>query len=175
MNPGTFRVSPVAALNSDRAVVVEALCVELDLERLRQLALGHDSHRVSHTHQSRSDENLKTLVAQLAVRRQILASDIGVDRHLSNFASTGRADEVDRHRAALLLQHAARLVGDFDLHCATLISRMTRLGSDPKRVIRGVGSRSGRHDLRSRDIARRTRSEALRQFSCASSRPGRAR
>ena len=59
-------------------------------------------------------------MAQLAVWRKILALDVGVDRHLSDFASTGRADEVDRHRAALLLQHLPRLVGDLDLHPQSL-------------------------------------------------------
>ena len=122
MNPGTFRI-PLPSRSSDRAVVVEALCMELDLQRLRQLALGHDSHRVSHTDQSRTNENLETLVAKLAVRRQILALDVGVDRHLSDFASTGGPDEVDRHRAALLIQHAARFVSDLDLHSATLLNQ----------------------------------------------------
>jgi hypothetical protein len=105
--------------------------MELDLQRLGQFALGHDSHRVSHTDQSRSNEDLKTLVAQLAVRCQIFAFDVGVDRHLSDFASTGRADEVDRHRAALLLQHAARFVGDLDLHYAHLIEPNATPGVRP--------------------------------------------
>ena len=122
MNPGTFRIR-LTSLNSDGAVVVEALRMELDLQRLRQFSLGHDSHRVSHTDQSRSNEDLKTLVAQLAVRRQILSLYIGVDRHLSDFASTGRADEVDRHRAALLLQYPASLVSDLDLHSATVVTK----------------------------------------------------
>ena len=66
------------------------------------------------------DQDLETIVPELAVRGQVLPLHVGVDRHLCNFASTGRADEVDRHRPALLLQQLLRLVGDLDLHPANL-------------------------------------------------------
>ena len=134
----------------DGAGVVGILGVEFDHERLGQQPLGHNSHRVGHADQPGADQDLKALVAQLAVGRQILALDVGVDRHLCNFASTGRADEVDRHRAALLLQYPASLVSNLDLHSTTVViksermrsetplTQIARKASDPKRAIPSV-------------------------------------
>lgn len=93
-----------------------AVAAELDGERLRQASLRDHAHRIGHTDQRRADQDLEALVAQLAVASGVLALHIGVDRHLGDLASTGRADEVDRHRAALAFEELSGLVGDLDVH-----------------------------------------------------------
>ena len=101
----------------DLAGVVElAASSELDGERLRQPALGDHAHRFGHADERRRDQDLEALVTQLAVGRSVLALDVGVDRHLSDLASTGGPDEVDRHRAALAFEQGPGVVGDLDLH-----------------------------------------------------------
>lgn len=50
------------------------------------------------------------------VGREILALEIGVDRHLQGAASGDGWDEVDRDDAALAAGKVDRLVGEGDLH-----------------------------------------------------------
>lgn len=59
-------------------------------------------------------------MTQLAVCREVLTFDVGVDRHLCNLASTGWTDEVDRHRSALLLQYPSSVVRNHNLHRVSL-------------------------------------------------------
>ena len=82
--------------------------------------LRDNPQRLGHTDQLRRDQDLELVVTQLAVRGQVLASDISVDRHLSDFASTGRVNKVDRHRPALLLEQLLRFFGEHDLHEASV-------------------------------------------------------
>ena len=54
------------------------------------------------------------------VGSEVLAFDVGVDRHLSDLASTNWFDEIDRHDATTLVEQALGTFGDFDLHAAGL-------------------------------------------------------
>ena len=100
--------------------------LELNRQRLGDLALCDDAHRCRHADELGRDQNAKVVMTQPAIRSQVLVLNIGVDRHLGDLASTGGADEVNRHRAALLLQDLASIVGDLDLHALILEQRAQR-------------------------------------------------
>jgi hypothetical protein len=89
----------------------------MNRQAFSQATFGGDSHERRQTDELGSDQDLQVGSGiDSTVWRQVFASDIGVDRHLSDFASTGWADEVDRHCSALLLQQLLCIFGDFDLH-----------------------------------------------------------
>jgi len=94
---------------------------KLDIKLLAK-ATGHaDPHARSQSVQLRGDEDLDAVAdAMLAVGGEVLALDVGVDRHLSDLASTDGLDEIDRHHPALAGEEVHGRVGDLDLHTATL-------------------------------------------------------
>lgn len=53
---------------------------------------------------------------QLLVRAEVLAFEIGVDRHLQCAASTDRRDEVDGHDPALFADEVDSFRGDVKVH-----------------------------------------------------------
>ena len=77
-------------LNLEGAPDEELLCAHL--------------HRLRPLEQRRRDEDLDTLVLRHAVTRQVLALQVGVDRHLSPARSGKGRDEVERHRATAILR-----------------------------------------------------------------------
>ena len=94
--------------------------MELDRQLLTGDAPGDDPHTFGHPEHLRRHQDRHTVVPQLAVRRCVLALRVGVDRHLGDLASTSRADEVNRHHSALLLQHLPGPIGHLDLHLLSL-------------------------------------------------------
>ena len=119
--PGVTQVSfEVASADVAGAVIASRSPLELDRELLGQRPLRHHAHGLCHPDQLRCDENPKLLMSQLAVGSEVLVLDVGVDRHLCDFASTGWADEIDRHGSALLLQQLLRVIRDLDLHIHSL-------------------------------------------------------
>ncbi len=92
-----LRVGLVSA--SDGAGAAGAI-IELDYKPLAQSALDIDSHGSRQANQLRGHQNLEVTMSHVAIRSQVLALCIGVDRHLGNLASTDRRDEVNSHDPA---------------------------------------------------------------------------
>ena len=90
--------------------------VELDGQLLAQTAFEIDTHRLRETNQLWRDQDLEVFVAQTAIRSEVLVFRIGVDRHLSDAASTNGLDEVNSHRAASLSEEFFGVRCHFDLH-----------------------------------------------------------
>ena len=87
-------------MRSGRAVSV----LRRDLERLPdQELLDVQVHRLRPLHQLGRDEDRDARVIDAAIRRQVLALEVGVDRHLGFAVSSERRDEVECHRPAALL------------------------------------------------------------------------
>ncbi len=81
-----------------------------DLERLPDEKLLHvQMYRPRPLDQLRRDEDLDTVMIDGAVRGQVLALEVGVDRHLSLAVSSEGRNEVECHRAAALLHELQRL------------------------------------------------------------------
>lgn len=108
----------VAACLDGATVGVRAIG-EFDGEFLAKTTGDFDTHERCKASQLRRHQDLHVFGEPvLAVWVEVLALDVGVDRHLCDFASTNRLDEVDGHDATLLLQQGLRWFGDFDLHDA---------------------------------------------------------
>ena len=85
------------------------LMLREDLERLPDEKLLHvQMHRPRPLDQFRRDEDLDAAMIDCDVGSQVLALEVGVDRHLSLAASSERWDEVERHRPAALLRKLQR-------------------------------------------------------------------
>jgi len=73
-----------------------------------------------------------------AVGGEVLAFDVGVDRHLCNFASTNWLDEVDGHRATALFKQCFGALADLDFHWyLTHFFGPTQLSSRPSLLLSG--------------------------------------
>ncbi len=74
-------------------------------------------HTPGITHQVRGHMNLHPVLANNSVRREVLALEVRVDRHVKlGAASTDRRDEVDRSDAAALLDEGYCICGDEEFH-----------------------------------------------------------
>ncbi len=94
---GEFEISP--DLTGTPGAVIE-----LDNSSLTQSTLNVDSQGRGQANQLGRDQDLVVVVLEPAIGSQILALCVGVDRHLSNLASTNRADVVDGHGPTTLEQ-----------------------------------------------------------------------
>ena len=90
--------------------------VELDDQSLAQAAFDIDPHGLGHADEARCHQNAEVFMLELAVRRKVLSLCVGVDRHLSDFASTNCRDEVDGHRATPLGEQLLGSGCDVDVH-----------------------------------------------------------
>ncbi len=90
--------------------------VEFYNESLSQPAFDINPHGGGQTNQFGSHQDLEVLVSHVAIRGQVLAFGIGVDRHLGNLASTNRRDEVDSHDPAPFRQELLGVWCDVDVH-----------------------------------------------------------
>jgi len=82
--------------------------VDLDFERLPQPAVFRDDVRGSRpAHQTRRDEESDVVYHHPLVGSEVLAFQMGVDRHLGFPTSRNGRDEIERH-------HPAALAGEFE-------------------------------------------------------------
>ena len=102
-------------MGSDFAGAAGAV-VEFDDELLAHATLYIDPHGLGHTDQRRGDQDLEVFVTQSAIRSQVLVFGVGIDRYLSNLASTNGLDEVDRHGATALVEQRCGFLCHLDLH-----------------------------------------------------------
>ena len=111
----TFSNAPAVSSRSDRAGATGAV-VEFNYETFAETAGRVDPHRGRKADELWCHQNLEVFVAHVAIRRQVFSLGIGVDRHLSNLASTNRCDVVDGHGATPLGEQLLGLGCDFDVH-----------------------------------------------------------
>lgn len=104
-----------AAPALDRASSTRAV-IEFDGQTFAQTATYIDAHGSGQPDELGRQQDAEVIVAHAPIRRKVLAFDIGVDRHLSDLASTGGPDEVDRHGAATFDEQDFSVWGDVDVH-----------------------------------------------------------
>jgi hypothetical protein len=91
--------------------------VDIDVDLLAHGAAHAELNRLGVSHEVRRDVNLDAVLSQDAIRRQVLALEMHVDRHvIFCAASTNRWDEVDSGHAAALLDQRHGLLGNEQLH-----------------------------------------------------------
>ncbi len=93
-----------------------------DFELLSEQArLDCHGGTVSPGGEGRRNVEFDTVDGQLLVRAEVLAFEIGVDRHLQCAASTDWRDEVDRHDPALLTDEVDSFRGDVEVHTSVKV------------------------------------------------------
>ncbi len=103
---------------SDRAAVRVRPVAEVNGEFLAETTTCGDPHDRCEPDEFRGHQDLQVCCpgVDAAVWRQVLAFDVGVDRHLGNLASTNRRDEVDGHGAATFGEKLLGPGRDVDVH-----------------------------------------------------------
>jgi len=77
---------------------------------------GVDPHLCGPLDQAWVEQQLDATVAEALVGLEVLASEVGVDRHLGDAASTDRWNEIDRCGAALSTHPFHCCLGHLNLH-----------------------------------------------------------
>ena len=93
------------------------LVVNVDIDLLADRPANIELHGLRVAHQVRRDMNLHAAMSDHPIRRQVLALEMHVDRHvIFGAASTYRRHEVDGGHATSLLNQADRLIAYKQFH-----------------------------------------------------------
>lgn len=75
-----------------------------------------DPHALRPHAQARCDVDRQSAVVEPRVSREVLALEVGVDRHLEPTASANRRDEVQRDHSAALAREVHGSLSQFEFH-----------------------------------------------------------
>ena len=91
--------------------------LDVDFDLLAKRSLGLELHGIRIPNELGRDVDLQSVLIDHAVRREVLAFEMHVDRHVMfGASSTNRRDKVDCDNAAPLLDELGGVLGNEEFH-----------------------------------------------------------